>query len=53
MENDSIHSESEFYLYPEEQDKESDERSGNLNRLVDEENNDNNNLVILYMKAEN
>ena len=44
MNNESIHSKSEFYLYPEEQDKENDERSGNSNILVDEENNDNNNL---------
>ena len=44
MGKESIHSKSEFYLYPEEQDKENDERSGNLNILVDEENNDNNNL---------
>ena len=43
MDNESIHSESEFYLYPEEQNKENDERSGNLNILVDEENNDKNN----------
>ena len=43
MDNESIHSESEFYLYPEGQHKENDERSGNLNILVDEEN-DNNNL---------
>ena len=38
MDNESIHSESEFYLYPEEQDKENDKRSGNLNILVDKEN---------------
>ena len=44
MDNESIHSESEFHLYPEEQDKENDERSGNLNILVDEENNENDNL---------
>ena len=44
IQSESIHSESEFYLYPEEQDKQNDERSGNLNILVDEENNDNNNL---------
>ena len=44
MENDSIHSESEFYLYPEELDKENDERSGNLNIMVDDENNENSNL---------
>ena len=44
MDNESIHSDSEFYLYPEEQDKENDERSGNFNILEDEENNDNNNL---------
>ena len=31
-------------LYPEEQSKENDETSGNLNILVDEENNDNNNF---------
>ena len=42
MDNESIHSESEFYLYPDEQDKENDERSGNLNILVDEDKNDNN-----------
>ena len=44
MDNESIHSESEFYSYPQEQDKKNDERSGNLNVLVDEENNHNNNL---------
>ena len=44
MDNESIHSESEFYLYPEEQDKENDESSGNLNIMVEEGNNDNNNL---------
>ena len=44
MDNESIHSGSEFYLYPEEQDKENDERSGNLNILVEDENNHNNNL---------
>ena len=44
MDNESIHSESEFYLYPEEQDKENDERSCNLNILVHEENNDNNDI---------
>ena len=42
MDNESIHSESEFYLYPEEQDKENEERSGNFNILVDEESSDNN-----------
>ena len=41
MDNESIHRESEFYLYPEEQDKENDERSGNIS--VDEENKNNNN----------
>ena len=44
MDNENIHSDTEFYLYPEEQDKENDERSGNLNILADEENNENNNL---------
>ena len=42
MDNESIHSKSEFYLYSEEQDKENDKRCGKLNILVDEENNDNN-----------
>ena len=44
MDYESIHSKSEFYVYPEGEDKENDKRSGNLNVLVDEEHNDNNNI---------
>ena len=44
MDNESIHSESEFYLYPEEQDKKNDDISDNLYILVDVENNNTNNL---------